>query len=365
MKRSVVDSLVDPPAGDQAPVKRPRRQPESKRVEAFSFLELPTEVRGLVLKELLWCSEPIDFQSRLPMAKYSTRNPLSDPKLYPHVLRTCQQLHEEGSVILYNNTIKCRAWSKHPVQLSAPHMFPHILSASHCIGTLGELPRAICEKICRIHVEVTAGSSKEEDLRILQCQLRALTRVIKETPSWKHVTIELNVGKPGSKMDDEILNPFLYLRGCESATVKGISKARAEKISTLMTSKDPVIDLDRMYTAIASYALSITHGGYAEHGLIEPRLAKSIRLLCSHELVKARDNDNAEAFCKQRRRLMTFISAYIMHQQTCAFAYDPDEWDVESKLFMKRGKGPETTDDLGQLTIEMGEVFAELAAESG
>ena len=79
---------------------------------------LPSEVRELILKELLWQEDPIEFNFEV-FEKYAkgkqdyhdgllirATNPIVT--FDPEILRTCKQLCAEGSKILYRNAVNCR-----------------------------------------------------------------------------------------------------------------------------------------------------------------------------------------------------------------------------------------------------------------
>lgn len=89
----------------------------------MELLELPTEIRLKVLEQLLFRAEPLiprpvpcrQCADAVPQVAVYTH--LFEHKaqkktlgLYTEVLRTCHQLHNEGTPILYANTAAIKAW---------------------------------------------------------------------------------------------------------------------------------------------------------------------------------------------------------------------------------------------------------------
>lgn len=98
--------------GQSPPAKRGR---SSAAQEHFRLMDLPAEIRRLILKDLLCSEEPIFFTNKGSMTlskrgdricrvkKGDDRN--AKRQLFPEILAACRQLHQEGRELLFQNTI--------------------------------------------------------------------------------------------------------------------------------------------------------------------------------------------------------------------------------------------------------------------
>ena len=71
----------------------------------FHLLNLPREIRYLVLNQLLFRLEPLDFVNDPRLFRVHWQPPRL---LWPEILASCKQLNAEGDPILYSNTLNVR-----------------------------------------------------------------------------------------------------------------------------------------------------------------------------------------------------------------------------------------------------------------
>jgi len=75
-------------------------QPQPVHEPVFPLLDLPTELRLMILKQILEPNKPLELSWKPVKPKYGAKTTL-DPRL--NVLLTCKQIREEGMEVLRNN----------------------------------------------------------------------------------------------------------------------------------------------------------------------------------------------------------------------------------------------------------------------
>ena len=350
---------------DVMPRKRARK---SILTTPFPLLDLPPEVRALVLEELLLLSEPVEFTSG--KMQYGTVAQwrahfaaLPPPRLFPAILCTCKQLYEEGSKILYSNTIMCRISNTRDKLLWCGN--PLVILARRW-GEVGELPRAILNKISKIHIDIYLHY-KDPYYNLLQVEdaVRELAKGVRtKASSWNDFSIELIHVEPIEERTtdffespDEVLKPLIYLRKCSKVLIKGASEAFASELTNLMTSTTPCVDLDLMLDAAEKYVLD----KFPEEDDDEPseddesddRAIQKIWDIYSL-LEPARDKNDAEAFFKARSQLLLLVSLYERRKLADVFEHDPpdrkaDDWLRTKEPTMGIEEAEETMEAVGRM----------------
>ncbi len=328
----------------------PRKRARKSGLTApFPLLDLPPEVRALVLEELLLLSEPVEFTSY--KMQYGTVAQwrahfaaLPPPRLFPAILCTCKQLYEEGSTILYSNTIMCRIsntkdkllWCGNPLVILARRW-----------GEVGELPRAILNKISRIHIEIYLHyEDPYYNLMQVEDAVRELAKGIRtKAPSWHDFSIELVHAEPiGERTTDyfespdEVLKPLIYLRKYSKVLIKGASEPFTSELTDLMTSATPCVDLDLMLDAAENYVKDKfpeeDDDGLSGDNEFEDWAIQKIWDTYSL-LEPARDKNDAEAFFTARSQLLLLVSLYERRKLADVFQHDPPDRQADDWLRMK------------------------------
>jgi hypothetical protein len=100
----------------------------SKIMPAIHLLQLPAEIRIKILENLLLKSEPLTpslvpcLQCADVVPQVAVYTHLFEHKtqkrtlgLYTEILRTCKKIHEEGTPLLYANTVVAKVWLERPI----------------------------------------------------------------------------------------------------------------------------------------------------------------------------------------------------------------------------------------------------------
>lgn len=350
-------------------VLRCKRRPSKKRKSTalgFKLLELPWEIRQIILRDLLWQPEPIHFTWKGPIIPEGEMITMDDPayeeywdnvrdckgeharKFYPEILSVCEQLYVEGFPILYDNTISCRIYTPDEGCLPKTTMLGvrYSWDSEFRGGDFAAfLPPLVLERMSKAHVEISISAGwpawRYEDL---QSSIHHLVRILRRS-SWKNLNIALKIDKGFQGLlpaefhvnDDnchyktDLLKQFLYLRDCK-VSITGASSSITEELTDAMTSSAedrPVVDLDAMLAAIERYvdlvmgdaeeSLFWTFGQYddATENLVD-EIDNWLR-----ELDRHRRYVDIKQFLKDRGRLLECVSQYFLYRQQAVFALDP------------------------------------------
>jgi hypothetical protein len=363
------------PPGARPPAFRLRkgtRRPK-KRISAaigFKLLELPWEIRQIILRDLLWQPEPIFFTSIAPrftgpMAVRTIDDPAFEDywinhrerkgkdarKFYPEILSVCKQLHEEGSPILYDNSVNCRINSPDDFErdwhdpsmviLGQRYCYPH--DPQECLFT--DLPKPVFEKMQKARVEVFASRTWGNfGFLDIQDSVRHLAQILGRS-NWKNLTIELKIHEesdyqPEPEKDEymarlvedppyrhQLFKQFLYLRDCK-VSITGASTSLTSQLTRVMTSSPdecPVIDLDSMFADMERYVeVSTWQDSYAwaENTDEEQEMIDEIQVSLD-DLDGLRRWVDTEAFLKSRSEILRSVSEFLLLRQAAVFAHDP------------------------------------------
>lgn len=369
-RRSHAPSSARPPAFR---LRKGTRRPKKRNAAAvgFKLLELPWEIRQIILRDLLWQPEPIFFTSVAPQFTGPTAvRTIDDPvfedywinhresegkdarKFYPEILSVCKQLHEEGSPILYDNSVNCRINSSEDFErdwhdpsmiiLGQRYCYPH--DPRQCSFT--DLPRLVFEKMQKARVEVFASRAwGHYSFLDIQGSLHRLVQTLRRS-SWRNLTIELKMHEepdyqPQLGEDEErarcteeppyrheLFNQFLYLRDCK-VSISGASPSLTTQLTHVMTSSSdecPVIDVDAMFTDIERYVEVSTswQDSYAWAGDIDEEQDMHSEIHDSlDDLERLRAGVHIQEFLDDRRDLLRSVSEFLLLRQAAVFANDP------------------------------------------
>lgn len=358
--------------------KIPRQRAHGKlskqaRLEAkpFSLLDLPIEVRAIVLKELLYCSDPKGFESS--SATGSEYGQFSGgreqwleqfqtiPRLHPAILVTCKQMHQEGSPILFQNVIQCRIGGP-PNRKGAVdgEPLPNIdvwLLGRGLPHDLRFVPPNVVKMMSSINIEIYLDYEQRNfELQGMMAYARRLALQLHDAGRWTNMRIELVHSVPPSRRvtrafttPDEVLYPFRWIRNRKQVTIVGVSEDFAKHLSTLMTSPGPCDDLDVMLQAQHDYLLSkIPHDDsvnlYGKHRFDRVFISR-IWDAFDNELVQARNNDDVDAFYTARNKVMRLVAEYLMCSMSTVYEHDPpgrgrDYWLWMQDSAQLRHEGP-------------------------
>ena len=299
-----------------------------------TLLGIPRELRDIILRELLFRSEPIEFISYEVQYHHSTA-PLPPRLLWPEILNTCRRLNAEGSDILYSNTAKCRLGLS-SIQIASGQNLARmsllkILSRSH--ETLPE--QFVRERLAVVSRRIQKFSIDIQPLRpscgyhwtdlgyskTLMHAVRQLARTMKSCPNWKHISINVKSPYTPSGLSTAgfhlYLQPFKFVRNRDSVTVTGILPKEADQLEKSMVLKEPVTDLDFIYDATMDYVASVVEGNAKNTWNVftdtEPH---------RWAMDKARDSNQVAPFFKARDRLLKWLVRYDLDEKAKVFQYD-------------------------------------------
>ncbi|KPI35877.1 uncharacterized protein AB675_10445 [Cyphellophora attinorum] len=220
------------------------------------LMELPAELRCIVLKELLVSSEPLWLASATAMKYLASRGYIDVKhyfevrparKVFPEILVACRQIHTEASELLYTNTIEMH-------MVSQLYAGPHLPRPSEFLATL---PR----QISRLQVSLLA-SSYDTMPSMWTNGCMELCRALIDRPNLTELTFVMTgwftskqvkpvisapdkaLGLVGSVYARRIppLQHMLYLRG-RTVTCEGIEPDLAHALCDTLTLPSPDLDL--------------------------------------------------------------------------------------------------------------------------
>lgn len=179
---------------------------------AFTFLDLPGEIRNQIYTQLLLVPRP--SLQRLP----------GDPPIYPQILSVCRKVHEEARQILYS----CNTFLAHPNLLSG---LPR-LSLYH--GSISS--STLISLIRRYHIRVR-----------LDCDPNfSLIKAASAFSGVEELTIEVFQAQFGSS-DYTVLRLFEGVRGVKRVRIYGSVTAFPEYIdwleAAIVTPKEGVVEV--------------------------------------------------------------------------------------------------------------------------
>ena len=293
------------------------------------LLQLPPEIRRMILKELLYNPEPLGLAGRqcygrcaitnsgsqrphatcgCPGVDFEKPRPLS---LHTNILRTCRQFHHEGSYIFYSNTLACRVW--YHGGLNSYFSMADMLGGLYDFRPpyFGLIPETICTKFARLHITVQVEETGWSVYDLERNSVRLITAALKRTPSWCHLTIRLDAiatdmtSRHGHIEDcDQVLRPFSYLRGLKHVEIRNTAcKIYASKLATLMKSEEPVTDLDRLHEKLDIFVRKV----------VQPKQWRrdDAVYMALDFCNKARDLDDVEAYLARRTELLRLVDEHI------------------------------------------------------
>lgn len=243
------------------PLARTHRRPQKH----FRLLDLPREIRDGVLQELLFSSEPLKYRDaeNVVMTYYQLdrMDKSRNYALYTEILRTCKQLHEEGSPILQSNTVGLDVWCAHGSVFTScmgnkPYMgYSWIRGFSSSYDKICQTAESI--QVC-IHLRPEELMSADDSFGIRDCVSRVCEELIDRKEMGRcRVDIEWTTGPPpryttDNDIGEKVLDCCTMLRPREAA-VTGFSAEYAVKIERAMLSAEPGTNIFAMRDALAKY----------------------------------------------------------------------------------------------------------------
>ena len=373
LKRSRGDA--SPPSG---PSKKARMG--APKVPSKSLMDLPAEIRRLILTELLSCHEPVEFNGHPGYkSKPNTRAQYliqactpANGKLHPRILRTCKQLYLEGSEILYNNTINCRVGEPYLNTDQDPQFEAFVLGSpltrrTGNNGIRNSLPPAVVHKISKVHVQLFAHQQRDKR-DISQCDMESgievLAYAFRSAPAWKHVTIEMiHVYKSGkfqreprapadSARFESKLHPWRYIRNRTSVTITGVSGNLVDALPAAMTSTAPVADLQLAIDSLREYMTKISSSSFC-HPTIPSQNPMNPVYRTYSVCARAVRRGDAKLFLRGRKRVMSLLNAIVMRHESQVFENDPAAWETGPDLSVP------ASDDVSNDALEEEQAFDE------
>jgi hypothetical protein len=180
--------------------------------------------------------------------------------LYPHLLRVCRQIYQERSEIFYSNTINIRVGEPHLDEEKHPGVLDYVFMQT--TNRDADLILTVFSRISRVRIQLFAHHQEYKVSESLRRMLAGLKRVIiylGDAPEWTNIEIQVYHIYSNRKLEyhlrkAEDLRPFdpalswlRYLRNLTSVKSFGIEDPL---LSTLMTSSEPCLRLDRQLNAL-------------------------------------------------------------------------------------------------------------------
>lgn len=382
-KRSCGIAPRDPNYSEYRLRKRARRPKKHPGAQGFKLLELPWEIRQIILRDLLWQPNPICFYSTDdPFTGQAAMRTIDDPafedywvnlrtnsgrnarQFYPEILAVCKQLYAEGSPILYDNSVKCTV---DPLGYGTYSVDTTILGRRYeprhwGSGDLDEngdeisdedeegpkVPPMVLKGMKRAHVVVFScsnfsdndGLDDDESYAFLQDALCDCVEILK-TSNWKYLTLELRIQtfyddeEEDPRLRDDLFRQFLPLRDCKEVSIIGVSNSLSAELKRVTMSSSlayPSMDLLAAYLALQRYVWSLTTcNGYHSFGFYDERVLTdhiNNQLNAIAEQVQA---VKQEEFLQMRRRLLQDCSELMLFRQTKVFSKDPENMPYQPR----------------------------------
>jgi hypothetical protein len=334
-------------------------EPRAKRLRSWkakwcALLELPTEIRLHILKQLLWQQEPLKIIEEASLSRpwcscgACGRRRGSPPSEHrqstfqfsPAILRTCRTLHAEGIEVLYNNVISCEVLCDFTCHIrvepyQSSFLRPewtisgdNILCASGGFHEILYDPRALMSRVKRLDivVRVRYGDECSSTRRAVQAFVQGTTKL----PQLSEVTIHLLIPDNLThyvdwRYENEVipredyralaLGPFAQMRGLRSVNFTGVSTSVADELTPMMIGDSPVVDLPKMYEAMRTYLNRRVEYGHCNRC----RLAFEYAERADHE----QDMEDEAAFKRSRTKVFSIIDQHEELDRAIACQYDP------------------------------------------
>ena len=354
---STRSALKRPNDDEDSPTSSKRARTE--RDQPRSMMDLPAEVRSLILKELLSLDTPIEYH--LPMylpnstwaqglpdgvKKLWQTTPPANGLLYPQILRTCKRLYLEGSPILYNNTINCRVGQTYLKPDRGRQNTLYVMGRPFNTKYMN-VPPAVRSKMSRIHIQLFAhhqNRKRFDSSENMAWGIRKLTVAMRSVPAWKHIEIEVlhvyksNVvqhqpRKPADNVPfEQALNPCRYIRNRSSVRISGIEGTLISALRALMVSTEPFADLDLALGCLKNYMDRVVAREFSTNcseGMIS---AGNVHNVFSEICSRGARREDSEMFIRGRRLVMSLLNDRILSNQNHVFHHDPASWNVGPTL---------------------------------
>lgn len=214
------------------------------------LLALPSELRQLILEELLY----------RPKCDHMLPRFLEDaPPVHPQILRTCKQLHLEGSELLYNSTVHFEVRRRSRSSLCVPcgedPYGLHVVYLGRFFSP-NRLPVAVRDSTSKVNIQIWAHRA-DGVYRIdrLQEHVREAAKVIKQVPNWQVFQLRAYTFL-GTPLDDadgrtppnlQAVLPLIHLRNRTEMVCDGVDPEFAERLCQTVKSNERGIDLDEAY----------------------------------------------------------------------------------------------------------------------
>jgi hypothetical protein len=208
-----------------------------------TLLDMPPEIRLLILKELLQPEAPLRERSQL----------------HPAILRTCKTLANDhkNSPLLYQNTFALQIWidaEDHTMRF----LDCTITDNPYWLTTM-DRPTSRAEKIAiTIYIDYGSNSSllTEDDSAMLKQSVPALIRPLSVCDCLRYLSITV-INKHTLAKDNTIGNDILHglkeIRGLECVDIQGVSPAHAADMKAVMESRVATESLFHMLVPLTRY----------------------------------------------------------------------------------------------------------------
>jgi hypothetical protein len=322
---------------------RPKKQIRQPPKKKFPLMKLPAEIRLKILRELLWHPQPLARETREisnlpPFVPYLALPMRTQPRsyvveqtnysFYPAILAVCRQLNEEGSPVLYEeNTVDVTVYYD-PLQYEF-----YRCDWMGYSSALASTSKSLSLRARKLRITVQVRSPKHVTSKTMRRFVRELVKVLQANPQWCNLDVRLEDHVPDQmrdellsdeedeiQLDQEILRPFNLLRRIQHVNFTGVSPQFAARLSNLVKSDCPVIDLPKMYDSLEDYFNTCVSDELREEFPDEYLdLAED-----------AMDVGNVTEFYKHRNKVMWEVEKSLRKEHADVFKHDPDP--VSSRL---------------------------------
>lgn len=307
---------------------------ETASMNTMSLLDLPAEIRQIVLTDLLHHQSS---NGRLP--QFADPNP---PRLFPAILSTCSQLHEEGVRLLYSHTLHFEIHNSPKAQLSGQPSSAYNCAPVYLGRTfsLDSIPSSIIRRVSSVNVQVHARRVNGViNLSHIQAAVRQVTKLIEAQPHWQHLTLRAYTSAnlpldEASGTWPDVVQPFLpmkRLRERASVECDGVDPLLAAGLASLATTSvaRDIYDLDAMYEELQTLVHSMeppprpAGGRRTETDFTSIRSAQefnSLVHLCVSWVEPRRDLGDVPGFMTARMHLLEKMRLLLQEHQTAGTA---------------------------------------------
>ena len=288
--------------------------------KSSSLLTLPPEIICCILQELLVSAEPLRGRLHRPYAANFFRATPESYHLYPAILQTCHSLYSAGWSLLYGKNIlcleigsPCTTWPGPPAPCfrvpksvvwipafeEAPLVQEHFkrnLATSKM--ELVDRSKHFALRFSKLKIEVPILQSGIEYWR-----MEGALPVMK--PIFETRYLEVSITPDTTPLNLRRYLPFLAIR-CRDFKLTGAPPAEIERVTQIITSRQPVPDVESACRALDE-AVAFIHG-YSHRDYTQARHFRVGLAVIGNEMQIAEDEFDMEKLATARDKVLALVT---------------------------------------------------------